>query len=643
MERFFKGLNTVIFTLIILLVSFTAAFAEEETSTPGNEAVVSSVTSADTMSLVYKTNIKDLGWQTSVTENEISGSLESENGIQAFSINIPESQGTIKYRVKLEESSWSNWLYNGKVAGSENNTKTIRGIMIRLADSANENYDLYYQVYTTESGWSKLVKNGQVATNNNYEEVIKAIRITYTNKDEEPQEFVDEEITLEEDVVSATTTLPNIDVDYAVHVSNEGWQNEVSDGAVAGTTGIGQSIEAMTVDIDESNSGIAYSLQCQDVGWTPTVKNGEMAGTTGQGKAAEAATINLTGEAAQNYDVYYRVHSSFYGWLDWAKNGEVAGTTGIGTPAEAIQIEIVPKNQKAPGPTNRASVTAESLSQNSAIEYNSFVNNNWQVQTTSGNISGTTDQGVPVEAISITLPQGHENSSVVYQAHVSDIGWQEPVSNGAIAGTLNEGKAIQAITISLTGEDSYSYDIYYRAHVQDYGWLDWAKNGEWAGTTGGGLRLEAMMVIMLPRGSAAPGPTETAYLEIQPQNNNWLWPLDGITFANISSGFGYRSGGMHLGADILAPQGTPIRASKSGNVKVAGWYYGYGICVVINNDNSGEDVYYAHMIQTTTTPGAHVNQGDIIGYVGMTGSATANHLHLGVTVNGSWIDPIKLY
>lgn len=43
----------------------------------------------------------------------------------------------------------------------------------------------------------------------------------------------------------------------------------------------------------------------------------------------EAVRLKLTGELAEHYDIYYRVHSQSYGWLGWAKNGEIAGTAGL--------------------------------------------------------------------------------------------------------------------------------------------------------------------------------------------------------------------------------------------------------------------------------------------------------------------------
>lgn len=51
------------------------------------------------------------------------------------------------------------------------------------------------------------------------------------------------------------------------------------------------------------------------------------------------------------------------------------------------------------------------------------------------------------------------------------------------------------------------YDVYYRAHVQDKGWLGWACNDQVAGTTGFVLRLEAFQVVLVEKGSPAPGDT----------------------------------------------------------------------------------------------------------------------------------------
>ena len=70
-----------------------------------------------------------------------------------------------------------------------------------------------------------------------------------------------------------------------------------------------------------------------------------MAGTSGQAKRLEAIKIELTGEMAQHYDIYYRVHAQSYGWLNWASNGAPAGTSGMSKRLEAIQIVLVKKGE----------------------------------------------------------------------------------------------------------------------------------------------------------------------------------------------------------------------------------------------------------------------------------------------------------
>lgn len=92
-----------------------------------------------------------------------------------------------------------------------------------------------------------------------------------------------------------------------------------------------------------------------------------------------------------------------------------------------------------------------------------------------------------------------------------------------------------------------------------------------------------------------------------------------------------RTQGIHgyNAVDLAAPKGTPIMASAEGDVVVAregGWNGGYGSYVVISHDN-GSQTLYAHMSKVATYDGAHVQQGEVIGYVGQTGEATGPHVH----------------
>ncbi len=120
-----------------------------------------------------------------------------------------------------------------------------------------------------------------------------------------------------------------------------------------------------------------------------------------------------------------------------------------------------------------------------------------------------------------------------------------------------------------------------------------------------------------------------------------IWPLSGT----LSSGFGPRSspGGIgstyHEGIDISVPEGTPIRAAASGTVIMASYNGGYGNYTCVDH-GSGLSTCYAHQSGFAVSAGQSVDQGQIIGYSGNTGSSTGPHLHFEVRINGAAQDPM---
>lgn len=86
------------------------------------------------------------------------------------------------------------------------------------------------------------------------------------------------------------------------------------------------------------------------------------------------------------------------------------------------------------------------------------------------------------------------------------------------------------------------------------------------------------------------------------------------------------------GVDLAASCGTPIMAAASGDVIISregGWNGGYGNFVIISHAN-GTQTLYAHMSSTIVGGDWHVVQGQVIGYVGVTGNTTGCHLHFEV-------------
>lgn len=123
-------------------------------------------------------------------------------------------------------------------------------------------------------------------------------------------------------------------------------------------------------------------------------------------------------------------------------------------------------------------------------------------------------------------------------------------------------------------------------------------------------------------------------------------PVNG---ARISSSFGMRFHPIHQvnrphnGTDFAAPRGTPIMAAGNGVVERANWFGGYGNYVSIRHAN-GYLTAYAHLqaFGRGIRAGARVTQGQVIGYVGCTGSCTGPHLHYEVHQNGRPLNPMRL-
>lgn len=120
-------------------------------------------------------------------------------------------------------------------------------------------------------------------------------------------------------------------------------------------------------------------------------------------------------------------------------------------------------------------------------------------------------------------------------------------------------------------------------------------------------------------------------------SSGFLWPLSGYT--TVSSPFGYRNcpfhgRELHGGCDIPAPSGTPIKATKSGVVVISTYGSSYGNYVVIAHTDGSRSLY-AHQSKRAVSVGQTVSQGQVIGYVGTTGSSTGNHLHFEIWLNSS--------
>jgi len=132
-----------------------------------------------------------------------------------------------------------------------------------------------------------------------------------------------------------------------------------------------------------------------------------------------------------------------------------------------------------------------------------------------------------------------------------------------------------------------------------------------------------------------PSTVPRQYVNIGSQGS-FFWPVSG----RISSSFGPRGRSFHNGIDIIAPNGTMIRAAQSGVVSFSGTMRGYGKVVIIDHSGGWQTVY-AHNSVNLVSKGQRVNQGDPIAKVGRTGNATTSHLHFEIRCSGQCLNPIQ--
>jgi murein DD-endopeptidase MepM/ murein hydrolase activator NlpD len=123
-------------------------------------------------------------------------------------------------------------------------------------------------------------------------------------------------------------------------------------------------------------------------------------------------------------------------------------------------------------------------------------------------------------------------------------------------------------------------------------------------------------------------------------NSSFIRPVSGVT----TSPFGFKrfyngqARRPHTGLDYAGNTGTPIKAAAAGKVIISDEFFFNGNAVFIDH-GQGLISVYIHMNERLVNPGQIIKQGDVIGTIGQTGRATGPHLHFGIYLNKTVINP----
>ena len=334
----------------------------EPTPTPAPAPVVT-----PDVTVSYRTHVQSIGWQNPVTNGTMSGTSGRAKRLEGIKISVTGNSNLgIQYTTHCQSYGWLPWSANGEMNGTEGEAKRLEAIKIQLTGADKDKYNVYYRVHAQSYGWLAWAANGAPAGTAGLSKRLEAIQIVIVKKGESFNHAIGNIQSARGEAYIASSTANanpvvtgenNVNVEYRTHVQSFGWQGWKYNGVMSGTSGKAKRLEGINIKLTNKpySGSIVYTTHVQSLGWQGNENNvntwfrdGQMAGTSGRAKRLEAIRIALTGEMAEHYDVYYRVHAQTYGWLAWAKNGEAAGTAGLSKRLEGIQIVLVPKGGAAP-------------------------------------------------------------------------------------------------------------------------------------------------------------------------------------------------------------------------------------------------------------------------------------------------------
>ena len=430
--------------------------------------------------ITYYSHVSMIGDTDPVENGEMTGTEGKGLQMEALSIELDSGDysGDIEYCAHVENIGWQDYVSSSSTAGTTGQGLQIEAVKIRLTDELAENYDVYYSAHIADYGWLGWAVNDQSSGSAGYGKQMEALKILIQKKGVEAP-------------VSTTEAFVANQLTYQAHVSNIGWMNPAYEGNTAGTTGQGNGIEALNISLDNAqyDGNIECSAYVKGEGWQDYVSAPDFAGTVGQGKALEAIKVRLTGDIAEHYDIYYRVHSSNFGWQGWTCNDKEAGTLNYGEQLEAVELQLISKYETAPKSADKEAFVSTNLSYEAHVSNIGWMNPVFENQT-----AGTVGQGKGIEALKITL--GDLDGEILYKSYAKDKWEDEWKSQGDTTGTTGIATCLEAIQIKLSDSIASLYNIFYRVHVSGLGWLDWVKDGALTGTVNQNRNIEAIEITL---------------------------------------------------------------------------------------------------------------------------------------------------
>ncbi|MFT0885423.1 GBS Bsp-like repeat-containing protein [Streptococcus agalactiae] len=285
--------------------------------------------------VTYSAHVQDIGWQKSVDNATVSGTVGQEKQVEAIKLSIkaPEGiTGKLSYKTYVKGQGWQPSVESGQVSGTVGQSRPIEALSINLTDNLQKLYDVYYRVHVQDKGWMAWQKNNSVAGTVGESKRLEALEVKLVAKASDFSSKTDHSF----------LEMKHPGLSYQTYLQKDGWKPTVLEGQLGGSIGLSKSIKAIKLNLGSTALGnIEYRTFLNSSGWQTVVNSGRESNVPNESQQVEAIQMRLTGLLSKTYSVMYRVHMQDYGWQDWTYNNNIAGSTNQGKRIEAIEIKLV--------------------------------------------------------------------------------------------------------------------------------------------------------------------------------------------------------------------------------------------------------------------------------------------------------------